>query len=344
MQVRRHLGWRDVLVGLSIALAMLLLMVGIIAVGGQSGGFWAPKATYYTDLPEASGLYVGSIVMIDGVEVGSVRRIDFNPEGPGIRVYYWINARYQDRIRRDSVVSVRSLGLLGDRYLYIQSGHPSQPVVPAGGAIRAVAAADYGELAAQVSERLADLKVTLDRVNRVMDQIARAEGIVGALINDPDLKRDVKTTVQALAQGKGSLGKLIQDDRLYRELVELTDRLRSRDSIAGLFLQDREQARQMAETLDRLHHIVANLERGQGSAGKLLTDEKLYGELTQVIHQMNQLLDPRHNPDGTLQQILRDPALYRDLQQTVRDVRQLIADIRKDPKKYLAVKVALIAF
>jgi len=344
MQVRRHLGWRDVLVGLSIALAMLLLMVGIIAVGGQSGGFWAPKATYYTDLPEASGLYVGSIVMIDGVEVGSVRRIDFNPEGPGIRVYYWINARYQDRIRQDSVVSVRSLGLLGDRYLYIQSGHPSQPVLPAGHAIRAVPAADYGELANQVSERLADLKVTLDRVNRVMDQITRAEGLIGALINDPALKQDVKTTVHALAEGKGSLGRLIQDDRLYRELVQLTERLRSRDSLAGLLLQDKEQARQMAETLDRLHRIVAGLEQGQGSAGKLLTDEKLYAELTQAVHQMNRLLDPQQNPDGTLQQILRDPTLYRDLQQTVRDVRQLIADIRKDPKKYLAVKIALIAF
>lgn len=344
MQVRRHLGWRDVLVGLSIALAMFLLMLGIIAVGGQSGGFWAPKATYYTDLPEASGLYVGSIVMIDGVEVGSVRRIDFNPEGPGIRVYYWINARYQDRIRQDSVVSVRSLGLLGDRYLYIQSGHPSQPVIPPGRAIRAVAATDYGELATQISERLADLKVTLDRVNQVMDQITRAEGVIGALINDPALKQDVKTTVHALAEGKGSLGKLIQDDRLYRELVQLTERLRSRDSIAGLLLQDREQARQMAETLDRLHRIVTSLEQGQGSAGKLLTDEKLYAELAQAVHQMNRLLDPQQNPEGTLQQILRDPNLYRDLQQTVRDVRQLIADIRKDPKKYLAVKIALIAF
>ncbi|MCS7311443.1 MAG: MlaD family protein, partial [Acidobacteria bacterium] len=335
MQVRRHLGWRDVLVGLSIALGMFLLMVGIIAVGGQSGGFWAPKATYYTDLPEASGLYVGSIVMIDGVEVGSVRRIDFNPEGPGIRVYYWINARYQDRIRQDSVVSVRSLGLLGDRYLYIQSGHPSQPVIPAGRAIRAVAVADYGELATQVSERLADLKVTLDRANQVMDQIVRAEGVIGALINDPALKQDVKTTVHALAAGKGSLGKLIQDDRLYRELVQITERLQSRDSIAGLLLQDREQARQMTETLGRLHRIVTNLEQGQGSAGKLLSDEKLYAELTQVVVQMNQLLDPQQNPDGTLQQILRDPSLYRDLHQAVRDVRQLIADIRRDPRKYL---------
>jgi phospholipid/cholesterol/gamma-HCH transport system substrate-binding protein len=344
MQVRRHLGWRDVWVGLSITVAMVLLMIGIIAVGGQSGGFWAPKATYYTDLPEASGLYVGSIVMIDGVEVGSVRRIDFNPEGPGIRVYYWINARYQDRIRQDSVVSVRSLGLLGDRYLYIQSGHPSQPVLPPGRAIRAVAAADSGELAAQVSERLADLKVTLDRVNRVIDQIGRAEGVLGALVSDPALKEDLKTTLHALAEGKGSLGKLIQDDRLYRELVRLTERLQSQDSIAGLLLQDRERARQMADTLDRIGRIVTNLEQGQGSAGKLLKDEKLYGELTQALQQVNQLLDPRQNPEGTLQQILRDPTLYRDLQQTVQDVRRLIADIRKDPKKYLAVKIALIAF
>ncbi len=344
MQLRRRLGWRDVIVGISITLAVILLMIGIIAVGGESGGFWQPKVSYYVVLPTASGLYVGSLVMIDGIEVGSVRAIEFNPDGPGVRIHLRLNAQFQHRIRADSVAAVKSLGLLGDRYIDIRAGSPQKASLPPGSVIPATEVFDYEALVPRFAALVDELQETLERARGVVEQITRGEGLVGALVNDPELRDQVKTTVAAIAHGQGTLGRLIHDATLYRDLEQTVQRLRDRSTVVGMLLYDPDRARQLGETLDRLHRIATRLESGEGTAGRLLQDERLYEELTATLQQIRLLLDPDQNPNGTLYQLLRDPTLYRDVREAVTDVRRLIADIRKNPKKYLAVKIALIAF
>ncbi len=57
----------------------------------------------------------------------------------------------------------------------------------------------------------------------------------------------------------------------------------------------------------RLDQVLARLEAGEGSAG----------------------------------QLLRDRQLYENMNGAVREMRDLLGDIRRDPKKYLNVKVSL---
>ena len=45
--------------------------------------------------------------------------------------------------------------------------------------------------------------------------------------------------------------------------------------------------------------------------------------------------------EGTAGQLLKDKQLYENMNGVVADARLLIADIRKDPKRYLNVKVSL---
>jgi len=44
---------------------------------------------------------------------------------------------------------------------------------------------------------------------------------------------------------------------------------------------------------------------------------------------------------GTVGRLLKDKELYDSLNQTVGEMRSLISDIRKDPKKYLNVRVSI---
>ena len=45
--------------------------------------------------------------------------------------------------------------------------------------------------------------------------------------------------------------------------------------------------------------------------------------------------------EGTAGQLLHDKQLYENMNQTVSEMRALIAEIKKDPKKYLNVKVSI---
>ena len=44
---------------------------------------------------------------------------------------------------------------------------------------------------------------------------------------------------------------------------------------------------------------------------------------------------------GTAGQLLKDKQLYENMNGAVTDLRTLVADIRKDPKKFLNLKVSI---
>ena len=62
-------GSREATVGAFLALALIVLAVGIMAVGGESR-FFSRKATYRAVFPSTDGLIAGSPVKMGGVQVG----------------------------------------------------------------------------------------------------------------------------------------------------------------------------------------------------------------------------------------------------------------------------------
>ncbi len=106
-----------------------------------ASGTFTPKYQLLVYVPEVSGLGVGAEVKLDGLAVGSVVAIKLaeglaNPERR-IQLILRISKRYQDAIRSDSVATVTSEGLLGNRYVAIHRGFKGT-VIDADGEVPAV--------------------------------------------------------------------------------------------------------------------------------------------------------------------------------------------------------------
>ncbi len=56
---------------------------------------------------------------------------------------------------------------------------------------------------------------------------------------------------------------------------------------------------------------------------------------------MDQLTDGLQNGRGTAGQLLHDQQLYENMNQAATELRGLLSDIRKDPQKYLRVRVSI---
>ena len=74
---------REATVGAFLALALIILAFGIMAVGGESRLF-SRKASYRVVFPSTDGLIVGSPVKMGGVQVGTVTYLKL-PTDPGAR-------------------------------------------------------------------------------------------------------------------------------------------------------------------------------------------------------------------------------------------------------------------
>ena len=119
-----------------LALAYLSIRLGKVSFLGGSG------YVVTADFPSVGGLKAGSTVEIAGVEVGRVDSI-------GLADYQARVVLRMDsgvKLQEDSIASIKTKGLIGEKYIRISPGG-SDKLIPPGGRIREVEApVDFEEL------------------------------------------------------------------------------------------------------------------------------------------------------------------------------------------------------
>jgi phospholipid/cholesterol/gamma-HCH transport system substrate-binding protein len=83
------------------------------------------------------------------------------------------------------------------------------------------------------------------------------------------------------------------------------------------------------------------LNRNDNTMGRLLTERELYDKLTALTTRLDAITNGLEQGEGSAGRLLKDKELYDHMNAAASELRQLIGDIRKDPKKYLNVRVSI---
>lgn len=356
----KQLTWSELRVGLFVLVGLLILAVAIFYVTGA--GVWGPKYRIKTYLPEVSGLATGAPVRLDGVEIGNVERISIVPREQGkrpdhmrnIEVEMRLDRRYQNDILTDSVAMLVTEGLLGNRYVNIQRGYSGVPIKDG----QAVPGAEEKAIQ-QVVERSADVLANLQALSQdVQDLIAgvqQGRGTLGKLLTDDKAYKhlnsilekgdEIATTVQS---GQGTIGKLVMSDEMGTKVEKTVDQmntvladLRAQKGTLGKLLYDPTLYDQAKEAISNGNAVIGDVRAGKGTLGKLATDETLYNKLRDTSSNLSEATAKLNRSDNTAGKLFSDPHLYDNLTGLTADMRSLIADFRKNPKKFLTIKLTL---
>jgi len=341
----RSLAWSQLKVGILAIVGLVLTAMFIFFIGGQAGFGWQ-QYHLKTRFNDIQGLKTGAVVRVAGVEVGTVDDIRF--VGTEVEVVLKVSKAMRERIRTDSRASIGTLSLLGAPVIEVSPGKTG-PSVPDWGYVPSQR--PYGQLA-DVAEGATR---SLGEATRLLQDLRAGKGTVGKLFTDDALYRDLATlvggaeqVVNSLNKGDGTIARLIQDPAVYREvsaavanLSDITGRVRRGEGGLGKLLQDEEFARSVSSMAGNLDEVTARLKRGEGTAGKLLTDEALYTRLNSVSDRLDHLVGRLNEGEGTAGRLLHDRQLYENMNEAANELRALLGEIRKDPKKYLNIKVSL---
>ena len=120
----------EVVVGLFCLLGLAALAV-LLAQMGRAQPLLQRGYVVYAAFTTTGGLKRGSVVEIAGVEVGSVVSIDLKD----YRALVGLKLRDDVKLQDDAIVSIRTRGLIGERYVTISPG-ASERVVKAGDRLR----------------------------------------------------------------------------------------------------------------------------------------------------------------------------------------------------------------
>jgi phospholipid/cholesterol/gamma-HCH transport system substrate-binding protein len=341
----RSLALSELKIGILFVAAVSVAATVILMLSGTGGYFWQ-RYSLKTRFDSVPGLERGAPVRVAGVAVGTVDSIRF--AGTDVDVTYEVSKAMRSRITTHSRASLGSLSLLGQTTIEISPSRTGEPI-PEWGYVRAVNTA--GGLEGVASSANAGL----DEATRLIRDLRAGKGTLGRLITDDALYRDVEQLVtsagqltEAMRRGRGTVGRLVSDPAVYQSLQASLDtldamlqRIDAGQGSLGRLLKDERLADSLSSASGSLASLTGKLDRGTGTAGKLVNDPALYDRLSATADRLDRLTEQLASGQGTAGQLLQDKQLYENMNGAASQLRQLVADVRKDPKKYLSVKFSV---
>jgi phospholipid/cholesterol/gamma-HCH transport system substrate-binding protein len=341
----RSLAWAELKIGLMAVFALVVATAFIFLLTGSNGFFWQ-RYSVKTVFPDVAGLEEGAPVRVAGVEVGTVTAVEFS--GDRVEVVMEVLKENRPRITTTSVATLGSVSLLGEAAVDITASSAGMSV-PDWGYVRSRRAT--GSLTSVADTATAGL----EEATALMKDIRAGRGTLGRLFTDDALYRELTgllTSAEAVAsnlnQGRGTLGRLITDPAAARSLEAslqnlqaLTTRIRAGEGSLGKLLNDDSVAASMKSATANLDSFTGRINRGEGTLGQLATNQDLYNRMSSVSDRLDKVVAALQQGEGTAGQLLRDKQLYENMNGTMAELRDLVAAIRKDPKRYLNVRVSL---
>lgn len=288
-------------VGILVLVSLLILAGGVLWVSGVGFGGGAPL---YAEASTAGGATEGDAVMLRGVRVGAIDRIELVPGG----VVLSLNVREAESLPADSRVVIHGGAFLGAATVELLPGS-EQATLQAGDTVRAEVPRGLQEMAGALGEDAQDVMQRTAALlsDTTVRSVQRASGDAAATMEE--LRALVESERESVADLVQNMERVSARLRQSAEGPEMERTVAALDSMTA---EMKVASRNLNTSSEHLSSVLAKVDRGDGSLGKLVNDNRLYEEAT---------------------------AALSNLQRASEEVAALTADIRRNPKRYLSVSI-----
>ena len=293
---------KEFIIGICVIAAIVILIFGIDYLKGIN--LFSPANFYYASYDNVAGLEISSPVTVDGYKVGQVREIQFDYENPGkIKVLLALNKNL--RIPVDSRATMGST-LMSGNFIAIKLGKSAEKI-PVGGDIESIETSD---LMSSLSEDI------MPAINQILPRVDSLLYNLNKLAGDPALI----SSIQRL-------------DGITGNVLNATDGLNSTiNKDLPIVMRN---VKSISHGLDTVTSNLGVLSAQLKSLPLNTTVENVNALADNLTKFSNQLNDP----NSTLGMLMNDPELYNKLNRVAADVDSLIVDIKKNPKRYISIKL-----
>jgi phospholipid/cholesterol/gamma-HCH transport system substrate-binding protein len=355
---QKQLKWSQLKVGITVLVSSIVLAILILLMSG-TGGIFTHKMTLISYFDNAGGLREGAPVRLQGVDVGNVTRIRVVPDPTRqtapVEVTMKIITKYHKSVRKDSITTLSTAGVLGETYIDINSSVAKGLEAQEGDVMATRESPQIEDVVRASQSTLQNLDSLLKRVDRIIAFVESGQGSIGKMIYDNGLYNQLNATVAqvqslvaGISNGKGSIGKLLVDDKLYNsandtidKLNHIIDDMRAGKGTAGKFLSDSTLYDNANKTMASVRQMTDDINAGKGAIGVMARDQEFADKLKKTMNNISELTAELNNPTGSVGKLLHDPALYDNTNDLMVKTKELINAMRENPKKYLTIHVKI---
>ena len=299
---------KEIKVGLLAIVAIAALVIGFNFLRGSN--VLSSDHTYYATYPKVDGLNVGAVVVLNGIKVGQVKKMELQPDkGNTVRVALELE---KGIVVGDSTTASLGGSLLGSKGITLTLGKNSKQF-SGGEEIRTVTPSSIADaFQAKALPVLDTVGATLAHINSFLNK---------------DAQTNIQGTLLGARASTEALQKLIVANQanvalITRNLAQMSTALNKTtgklDKIAVNFAQlsDSLKAAPVGPALRRLNGTLADAQTTVQSLNTALNDQK-----------------------GSMGRLLHDSTLYKNLAATTASSNDLLVDLKANPKRYVHFSV-----
>jgi phospholipid/cholesterol/gamma-HCH transport system substrate-binding protein len=270
MEARRE----QVFVGLFVVIAAALLLVTVFTLTGVLA---SSTRTFHAKFHNAAGLEPGATVRYQGgPKIGRVEKLKIDLSDTSMMDMEF-SIKSDIPVKTDSRVAILSFSPLGDNHLELRAGSPNAPRAPDGALLPSDAYVGFNDLTAQINkmapqaqellanlnDRVTQLKVTLDRVNDLLNDRNREN--VSATLSElhgmlAENRPQVKNTLNNVNAASEKIGPLL--DQLHNTIDQASGTLKKVDAMIGENREDvRSSVIKLRESLEHVSSLTGQLQQ-----------------------------------------------------------------------------------
>lgn len=213
-------------VGFFVVAGLGLAMMAILFIGREKS-FFEKRYTLVAQFKDISGLRMGAVTQLAGLNVGYVDGVRFPKDkaSENLEVVLKISRSYKDRIRKDSKASIQTQGLLGDKYILISTGSASLPALEEGEILLTEEGSSIAALANSGKRTFDEVREAAKKMSAFLDQLpsgSQNKGEVKHILDEIDgASSDLHAILSKVRKGEGTIGALLVDSALYNDMRAL---------------------------------------------------------------------------------------------------------------------------
>ncbi len=303
--------WASLKTGVLVSAAAALVFLAVLFSDALLSIFVA-RVPLYLAIDDVQGLRTGAPVWLLGVEIGLVD--DVRLVSGGTLVELAVDKESTRYMHRDARGWVRTLGLLGDKYVDLEAGSTDAPLLAPGDTLPGATAASMEKVIEASFASIGAVETFVTRLDTLLLTVRRGQGTLSRLLYDEDLYENLLFASEAVAD----VGRAFKEN----------------EGTVQLLLEKRELYDRLLNATSQLETLSDTLLRGSGTLPRLISDPAAYRELLEALNAVTTILTSLQQADSPLGVMLRSREAGTDLRRTLSSLRLLLEDMQQNPGKY----------
>ena len=278
----------------SFVLAGIIFLIFCLYMIGKNRNLFGSTFTISADFHNVNGLMEGNNVRFAGIDVGTVKKLEIVSDST-VRVYMIIDNDVKKHIKKNSIASVGTDGLMGNKLINVNGVPQPAPMVEEGDVIASLKPVETDEMLRTLNTTNQNLASFSNDLKRIAQRINNSKGI-WSLLSDTGISKNIENAAKNINRAGQRAAEAGE------EITALLRTVKQGGGLASTILNDTVLSKRLktsinniqrvsehtAQLTNNLNDMLNKVKKGQGAAGVILTDTVMERKLKQTILNLEQ--------------------------------------------------------